>query len=74
MLLSNMWNLQNSFPFSTQPENSKIEPRKIQKGPNSGQNEEHEIEKCLENEIFNLQEEELDNSFLNIHISQKNKT
>ena len=33
----------------TQPKNCKKEPKKIQMGSIVGQNEEHKIEKCLEN-------------------------
>ena len=43
----------------SQPQNSgntaPKDPRKIQKGPNIGQNEEHKIEKYLENKLFSQQ-------------------
>ena len=39
-------------------------------GQNIGKNEKQKIEKSLENDIFNPQEEKIHNSFLNIHVSQ----
>ena len=60
-----MWILQTNF---LTPPNPKIAKKQKSKGPNIGQNEEHKVKKCLENEIFNPQEEKLHNSFLNIHI------
>ena len=44
--------LSKQFSAPPNPQKSKIEPWKIQKGPNISQHEERKIEKCLENEIF----------------------
>ena len=49
--------IQYEVPFKTlfdrtQPKNSKIEPRKMEKGPNIGQYEKCKIEKYLEKEKF----------------------
>ena len=60
------------FSDPIKPKNSKINPRKLPKGPNIDQYDECKIEKWLEleNEISYPQEEKLHNSFLDIDISQ----